>query len=480
MTRQMTIRKFLEGPFNEQRTCSDKVLDRKYRDAVSALERFGIRNLKQLTDETLIRFDEWLETQALSTKTVNARYSCIRTLWRSAVAAGLAPNAPTLASDRRGKGPHARRQDRTEEPPAVAPDKHEWHRRPKSFADATCPICGLRGKIGEHRAVRDDEGLNALWIRRRKTAGGWKLFAVGKRAKRRDETPEPPPPKGSIRAQLEAYLLRTEVRNSTAVCYRRVVNVFCNWYGTNVPEEALTADTLNRFLRDKQEEGASSYYRRSLRSALVAILRDHSIGKVRPTKLEPLTVHCWDASEVARLVDACDVLPAKHREYYRQAIIVAYHTGLSQIDIHRLERSHVDASGTIRLRRSKTGNESVVTLPPDVVAQLPAKGLLVPPKVSREMFRRHFQKIVAAAGLKGTFKTLRTSSGTAAELITGKGHEHLANSRKIFEKHYLDSSKVGRVPVRLELKLNRSAAEPAGPTEPAACGRSPISQGDSP
>lgn len=57
--------------------------------------------------------------------------------------------------------------------------------------------------------------------------------------------------------------------------------------------------------------------------------------------------------------------------------------------------------------------------------------------------------VVAAAGLVGTFKTLRKTSGTQAEILTGRGHEHLANTRGIFEKHYLDRRRVHREPVRL-------------------------------
>ena len=256
----------------------------------------------------------------------------------------------------------------------------------------------------------------------------------------------------TVRTHLEGYLLRTEVRATTEVYYRRVVGVFCRWYGGDVPESDLTADTLNRFLREKQLAGRSSYYRKSLRSGLVAVLRDRlGSDKVRSIRLDALDVRCWDGAEVARLVERCDVLPDQHRNYFRHAIALAYHTGLSQVDLHRVERLHVGEGGTIRLRRSKTGQECFVALPAELLAELPRDGPLLPVKMSREMFRRHFKRVVAAAGLRGTFKTLRASSGTAAELLTGRGHEHLANSRKVFERHYLDRSRIAREPVRLRL-----------------------------
>lgn len=48
-----------------------------------------------------------------------------------------------------------------------------------------------------------------------------------------------------------------------------------------------------------------------------------------------------------------------------------------------------------------------------------------------------FGRIVARAGLFGTFKRLRKSSGSLVEAAApGMGHKHLGNTRAIFEKHY--------------------------------------------
>ena len=61
-----------------------------------------------------------------------------------------------------------------------------------------------------------------------------------------------------------------------------------------------------------------------------------------------------------------------------------------------------------------------------------------------------FSRIVAKAGLDGSFKKLRKSSGTRAEqLEPGRGHIHLGNSRKVFEQHYLGNDPAKIQPIRL-------------------------------
>lgn len=48
------------------------------------------------------------------------------------------------------------------------------------------------------------------------------------------------------------------------------------------------------------------------------------------------------------------------------------------------------------------------------------------------------------AGLSGSIGRLRHSSGTAFEIShPQRGHEHLGNTRKVFEGHYLDESLIG-------------------------------------
>ena len=257
---------------------------------------------------------------------------------------------------------------------------------------------------------------------------------------------------------VESYILARELADATTDYYRKLAKVLCSWAKRRIDESEFTVELANRFLRDKQAAGRSSYYRKSLRNGLRALLGFHlghaaSIrGQLRPVKLDDLNPACWTTDEVNRVIDACKfVRGAERQEYLRSLIAVAYYTGLSQVDLHRLERRDFDAKGVVRTKRSKTGRRVVAVVSPSVLLMLdarPSRGPLWPIATSREAFRRVFARVVKRAGLRGSFKTLRKSSGTAVErLHPGRGHEHLANSRQIFERHYLDPSHDDRQPL---------------------------------
>lgn len=254
---------------------------------------------------------------------------------------------------------------------------------------------------------------------------------------------------------VESYILARELAASSVGYYRRLATVLCSWAQRRIPEVEFTVDLANRFLRDKQAAGRSSYYRKSLRNGLRALLGFHLgpvRGQLRPVKLDELTPTAWTTQEIVALIDACAFIRGAERQsYMRSLIAVAYYTGLSQGDLHRLERRDFDAAGVLRTKRNKTGRRVVACVSPAILALLderPAKGPLWPCSTSREAFRRVFARVVKRAGLRGSFKTLRKSSGTAVEkLHPGRGHEHLANSRQVFERHYLDPSQDDRQPL---------------------------------
>jgi len=248
---------------------------------------------------------------------------------------------------------------------------------------------------------------------------------------------------------LESYLLERDIREVTEAYYRRVVSVFLRWATQQTESLAFNSTTVSRFLRDQQIAGKSSYYRRSLRSGLVALLRHAGdTRRVRTVKLDELERATWSTTEVCRLIAASRHYQHRDETYWATLIEAAYYSGLSQVDLERLTRSHFDERGVVVLRRSRTGKRAVAYVPPTVLDQRPTEGLLWKRPYSAEMFRRHFARIVNAAGLTGTFKRLRKSSGTGVEqLHPGRGHEHLANERDIFERHYLSREYV-RSPLR--------------------------------
>lgn len=264
-------------------------------------------------------------------------------------------------------------------------------------------------------------------------------------------------PSRNVYALLKDYVLTHDLEPTSEKYYRTTVRVFCGWLGQQKTRARFTPKLVSEFLHAKQLDGCSSHYRKSLRSGLRALLNhDLQHEPIRTVKLDPLSPEAWVDEEVAQLVAAVAlaVMPNRktpeaieRRWFWRTIIPMAWHSGLERMDlVNRFRREQVPLDGVIRVRRHKTKNLVVARLPETLRLEIHARqpGPVWPFEPSEEFFRRQFGKIVAKAGLVGTFKKLRKSSGTAAEILRpGRGHEHLANSRKIFEAHYLP---IGTIP----------------------------------
>jgi hypothetical protein len=261
---------------------------------------------------------------------------------------------------------------------------------------------------------------------------------------------------------LEAYLLVHDLRRTTEDSYKRVMSTLSTW-AADIPERAaFNATVCSEFLRDKQVAGASTYYLRSMRAALRAILNfAGDTGRLRKVKVVPLSIEVWSETEVAKLVIAVpaaifpmdDSMEALARRFFWSMIIpAAWYTGLSQGDLFRMDISHVGTDGRVCMHRNRSGKRVITYMPPELLARVDSTDgqPFFRPPVGEEHFRVEFAKIVKAAGLVGTFKKLRKSSGSRAEqLNAGSGHVHLGNSRRVFEQHYLGSDAIDVQPVRL-------------------------------
>lgn len=236
----------------------------------------------------------------------------------------------------------------------------------------------------------------------------------------------------TARTALDSFLLARELEPGTIRFYRSQVSVFCSWYGSD--DAPLDVETVNRFLLAKHEAGKSWPYRKSLRAALRALLNHAGIaGKLRTVKSLPLEPETWSAEEVRKLLEAFD-----GDDWMQTLIEAAYWTGLSQGDLFALERRHFAVGGVLKWQRKKTGQMVVVAIPHPLLEKLPKTGKCWPRRFSNEYFRRYFRRGAKRAGLRGTFKKLRKTSGTSVEeLHPGCGHMHLGNTRRVFEIHYL-------------------------------------------
>lgn len=251
---------------------------------------------------------------------------------------------------------------------------------------------------------------------------------------------------------LDSYLLYRDLGTDTAAWYRRIVKVF----GQDVRMADFNGEAISRLLLRKQAEGRSVHYVKSLRSALVALLReargDSPIERVRSIRFRPLDPRGWTAAQVALLLGpGCDPMTEGSRWYWVGIIQAGYYTGLDACDLWKIYRRNIADDGTLPWRRSKTGKLIVAMIPPDLlrwIDQRPQDGPIWQLRTSKEFFRRTFRGIVRRAGLVGTFKLLRKSSGSGVEsILPGRGHEHLGNGRTIFERHYLARELVEQRPL---------------------------------
>lgn len=295
---------------------------------------------------------------------------------------------------------------------------------------------------------------------------------------------------------VDSYCLKNDLKASTEEYYRRIASVYNRWWqeklasgeGVSCPRQSaiktaslpagqsqpdtfppdgqsstpfassFTPDTLSQFLSDQQRLGKSSHYRKSLRGGLRALLRhaDERFAdcRVRPVRTDTIEPEAWTAEEVGQLVAAVEQVfhgkPTSPADchYWRTIILVAYYTGASQIDIHHLCVRNFRKDGLVRYTRSKTGKQVITAVPVSFLADLPTGNPLWPLKTSVETFRIDFARIVKKAGLVGTFKKLRKSSGTSVDdLHPGRGHEHLGNTRRVFEMHYRAASLIDAKPI---------------------------------
>jgi integrase len=249
----------------------------------------------------------------------------------------------------------------------------------------------------------------------------------------------------TLRQALERFEFYRQRSPQTTAWYRRVVSVYCTWSKGDVPLKKFNGESISLLLLAKEREGRSAYYLKSLRGGLVALLRDirgdDPVERVRAIRVPPLDPMVLDAEEVEKLLASAHILPEAVRWKYFIAIALGYFTGLDAIDVLRIRRSDIGEAGALFFRRSKTGAPVFVRIPADLLALIdkhcPGSGPIVRLNVSREYFRRIVRKLFKHAGLAGSFKTLRKSSGSLVEqLFPGTGHQHLGNTRTIFEKHY--------------------------------------------
>lgn len=225
----------------------------------------------------------------------------------------------------------------------------------------------------------------------------------------------------------------------------------------------LTHDLLNAYLRWMREHGRSTETRRSRRRNLLILWRAMAdlglaaepIGRrvMRICGCDRITM-AWTFDEALQLDAVALRLPGKYSNgvpralYWDSYIRAAWDSALRGCDLRSFEHDWIPPHRRVVVVQRKTRKRIIIQFHKSTIEAIertfpPHRAMIWPLWASLDRWRREAKMIVRRAGLKGSIGKLRHSSGTAVELIArGQGHEHLGNTREVFERHYLDHSQL--------------------------------------
>jgi hypothetical protein len=266
-----------------------------------------------------------------------------------------------------------------------------------------------------------------------------------------------------LREFIEFYLASRDVSDGYANQLRWLANSIQRTIGEQPGVEQFTPELLNQHLkatRDRLRPETRKSHRRMLltlwQAAADAGLAPEPVRrKVMPIRVPDKLQHAWTAEQVRLLLVGADRLrgyyPIGVRKtlYWRSYVLTAWDSGLRGCDMRRISRDAIGDDGRCVLVQHKTGRLHRFRLRQETVAEVramfpPDRELVWPLWGRLELWRRQARLLVQLAGLRGSIGQLRHSSGTAVEVkYPGRGHEHLGNTRAVFERHYLDHEKIG-------------------------------------
>ena len=224
----------------------------------------------------------------------------------------------------------------------------------------------------------------------------------------------------------------------------------------------LEADLINRYLLHLKEQelrpNTIKSHRRHLLLVWRAAARDdlasfpdsHKIRNPRATVTVPMA---WSVDEVRQLVDEAERIPEEKMigqipefRFWPAIICVAYDTGLRLGDVLSLKHEDI-TTGPRRIVMNKTGFPINVRVHKSTFNRVgatfpPLRETIFPWPWKRRQFYERFKGLVISAGLKGTFKRLRCTSGSYVDAIqSGAGSKHLGHRvGYVFARHYEDTS----------------------------------------
>ncbi len=224
--------------------------------------------------------------------------------------------------------------------------------------------------------------------------------------------------------------------------------------GHPVPISPVDYELVNRWLCAVSSTKAP-HTTRSYRTYLIVLLNgggDEGLcpypetRRIRRTRCPQLTPEGWTTEEVRGILSVCQTergiiggIPAA--TWWGSLVRSGYDTGLRKSDLLRLTVRQIQQEAIVLVQK-KTGKMHITRLRPSTIAVIQStfsadRKLIWPWPYCDEKFCDDFRAIVARAGLKGTFKYLRRTSGSLVQFSCGRGSEHLGHSDPaVFRRHY--------------------------------------------
>lgn len=269
-------------------------------------------------------------------------------------------------------------------------------------------------------------------------------------------------PELSITQYVKHYQLKTGCNDNSAEQYRIAGQCLERFCKRRVKLAELDHTMLNEWLAHIERHLKPDSVR-SRRNHLTALWRSaHADGlcpttympeRARKVRLPYRANKAWTIDQVRQMVAVTQQLDGhlpndgvSVRFFWEFALRAEWDSALRLGDLFTAKVGDFNNDGEAVITQRKTGRPTFVRLNPKTVAMCEEshwrdRDRLLPWPHTYEHFRKEFAKLVARAGLEGTFRKLRRSSATHCEIKhPGTGAVHLGHLTgfKTADTHYFD------------------------------------------
>lgn len=261
---------------------------------------------------------------------------------------------------------------------------------------------------------------------------------------------------------LSVYLREYLLTRQTCVKYRKALMIAVDGFGRFLGRPATTDDlndrTVNSYILDVDDRAGSRWTTKGTRARLLALWRaafeDEVVAfpprRVRKVIVPDTVVDGWDEAELQRLLAACDALKGRfknrwriyRRDFARALVLFSLDTGARLGDIEKFTTADITVDGSVWWVQNKTGKQHGALLWPETIEAVkkivhPSRKTIFGGVLNRRYFYRWVKMLIQDAGLSGTFRFIRRSSGSLVERDNpGWGHKQLGNLPGTFRRHY--------------------------------------------